>query len=170
MQKISSDKDLGCWDVFLKTHRYKKDPTKFVSPVAEQIAADYERSVTVRDSQENVEGANKKSDDDIYLEVVGGVNTKGRIYGLGQLAEKYKRSATTVDISLSEHETMRHLVSKLSDENAMLKDQMKSYDEKFEFMQRFIIERTSQCPSTSANPPTNQQNPDDGDDDNEFED
>ena len=74
---------------------------------------EYEKRIAEREEQGDQEGAHKKSDDAIYLEVVGGVNKKGRIYGLGPVAERYKRvdASSSTSVSTSEFETLKSLVS-----------------------------------------------------------
>ncbi|XP_057451918.1 uncharacterized protein LOC130743707 [Lotus japonicus] len=125
---------------------------------------DFETQIAARDSQENEDGAHKKSNDDIYLEVVGGANKKGRIYGLGAEAGKFKRSKATSShgVSPSGYETMINLVSTLTEENKKLKEKMKTYDEKFEYMDRFMESFPQSLTSCSVEqPPTNQHNIDD---------
>lgn len=56
------------------------------------------------------------------------VNKKGRIYGLGAEAGKFKHSKATSShgVSPSEYETMRNLVSTLTEENKKLKGKMET--------------------------------------------
>ncbi|KAK2451908.1 hypothetical protein QL285_010918 [Trifolium repens] len=62
---------------------------------------------------------------------VGGVDKKGRVFGLGPEAGKYKPfvSSTSDGISLSEYEHMRAVISNLSAENMILKDQLKTHED-----------------------------------------
>ncbi|XP_057440246.1 uncharacterized protein LOC130732151 [Lotus japonicus] len=160
----SSEKKPDNWELFEITHKLKNDPTKWVSPVAEKIAVDFETQIAARDSQENEDGAHKKSNDEIYLEVVGGANKKGRIYGLGAEAVKFKRYKATSShgVSPSEYETMRNLVSTLTEENKKLKGKMETYDEKFANLDRFLESFPQSMASRSVEQsPTNQHNIDD---------
>ena len=72
-----------------------------------------------------------QSDNNIFLDVVGGVDKKGRVFGLGPEAGKYKPfvSSTSDGISLSEYEHMRAVISNLSAENMTLKDQLKTHED-----------------------------------------
>jgi hypothetical protein len=65
------------------------------------------------------------------LDVVGGVDKKGRVYVLGPEAEKYKpsRSSTYHGISPSEYQHMRTIISDLSAENTTLKEKLKTHEE-----------------------------------------
>jgi hypothetical protein len=65
------------------------------------------------------------------LDVVGGVDEKGRIYGLGPEAEKNKpsRSSTYDGISSSEYQHMRTIISDLSAENTTLNEKLKTHEE-----------------------------------------
>ncbi|TKY63655.1 hypothetical protein E2542_SST13533 [Spatholobus suberectus] len=59
-----------------------------------------------------------------------GMNSKGRIFGLGSEAGKYKPSSSSISfdgISLSEYEQMRSLVSKVTEENKNLKEQLQTH-------------------------------------------
>jgi len=60
-----------------------------------------------------------QSDNFIFWDVVGGVDKKGHIYGLGAEAGKYKPSSSisSDDISPFEYERMRAAISKMSAEN-----------------------------------------------------
>src|SRR4051812_41909713 len=55
---------------------------------------EYEKRIIERDSQEapGDDVSSHQSDNLIFLDVVGGVDKKGRIYGLGPEAAKYKPS------------------------------------------------------------------------------
>ncbi|CAK8531106.1 unnamed protein product [Lathyrus sativus] len=68
---------------------------------------EYEKRILERDSQEahGDDVSSHQSDNNIFLDVVGGVDKKGRIYGLGPEAAKYKsfRSSTFDGISSSEY-------------------------------------------------------------------
>ena len=88
---------------------------------------EFEKRIIERDSHEEALGddvSRHESDNIIFLDVVGGVNKKGRIYGLGPEAGKYKpsRSSRSDGISQSEFEQMRA-------ENASLKDKLKAHEE-----------------------------------------
>jgi hypothetical protein len=65
------------------------------------------------------------------LDVVGGEDKKGRVYGLGTEAGKYKpsRSSTYGGISPSEYQHMRTIISDLSAENTTLKEKLKTHEE-----------------------------------------
>ncbi|XP_045826904.1 uncharacterized protein LOC123918802 [Trifolium pratense] len=54
-------------------------------------AETYQTKLFERNSQIG-EGSNQQSDDSIYMEVVGGINKKGHIFGLGSQASTIKES------------------------------------------------------------------------------
>jgi hypothetical protein len=88
---------------------------------------EFEKRIIERDSHEEALGddvSRHESDNIIFLDVVGGVNKKGRIYGLGPIAGKYKpsRSSRSDGILQSEFEQMRA-------ENASLKEKLKAHEE-----------------------------------------
>ncbi|TKY62948.1 hypothetical protein E2542_SST12813 [Spatholobus suberectus] len=65
-------------------------------------------------------------DNNIFYDVVGGMNSKGRMFGLGSEIGKYKSSSSSMSsngISLSEYDQMRSLVSKVIEEKKNLKEQ-----------------------------------------------
>jgi len=72
-----------------------------------------------------------QSNNIIFLDVVGGVDKKGHIYGFGPEAGKYKPSSSRSfdGISPSEYEHMRTVISKMSAENMTLKEQLKTHEE-----------------------------------------
>jgi len=72
-----------------------------------------------------------QSDNFILLDVVGGVDKKGRIYGLGAEAGKYKPSTSRSSdgISPSEYEQMKTAISKMSAENIDFKERLKTNEE-----------------------------------------
>ncbi|XP_039683086.1 uncharacterized protein [Medicago truncatula] len=84
--KTDSNMTPSCWEVYLKTHKMKGDPSKWVSSKSQMVADEYERRIFERNSQQT-EGDDvsndHQSDNFIFLDVVGGVDKKGRIYGLG---------------------------------------------------------------------------------------
>ncbi|XP_058767311.1 uncharacterized protein LOC131640986 [Vicia villosa] len=133
MKKKSSDTSPTCWDLFQKTHRVKGNPEKWVSSKSEMVANEYEKRIIERDSQEapGDDVSSHQSDNLIFLDVVGGVDKKGRIYGLGPEAAKYKpsKSFTSDCISSSEYEQMRTVISDLSVENKTLKDKLKTRED-----------------------------------------
>ncbi|KAL2318603.1 hypothetical protein Fmac_032479 [Flemingia macrophylla] len=131
--KISADMTPTCWDLFQKTHK-TANGDKWVSSKAERIANEYQRRLSEREShQSSGDGASSsvQSENSIFYDVVGGLNKKGRIFGLGSKAGKYKASSSgSYDgISNSEYEQMKNLVSNLSEENRTLKEQLQSHSE-----------------------------------------
>ncbi|WJX29777.1 hypothetical protein P8452_18382 [Trifolium repens] len=132
--KKSSDTSPTCWQLFQTTHKYKGDPNKWVSTKSEAVANEYEKRIVERDTQEPLgddASIHQADDDDIFLDVVGGVDKKGRVYGLGTEAGKYKpsRSSTYGGISPSEYQHMRTIISDLSAENTTLKEKLKTHEE-----------------------------------------
>ena len=130
--------------------------------------AEYEKRICERDEQEDDhEGAEKKSDDAIYMEVAGGLNKKGRVYGLGPVAGRYKcaDASSSKSVSTSEYETMKSLVASLTDANKQLEQKMKTYDDKFESMETFMraFTQNQHSPPSPPSPPMDQQNQDDED-------
>jgi len=67
----------------------------------------------------------------IFLDVVGGVDKKGRIYGLGTEAGKYKPSSSRSSDGIlpSEYKHMTIAISKMSAENMELKERLKTNEE-----------------------------------------
>ncbi|KAL2347974.1 hypothetical protein Fmac_001974 [Flemingia macrophylla] len=90
-----------------------------------------ERRLSKRKSQQSSgDGASSvQFQNNIFYDVVGGVNKKGRIFGLDSEAGKYKPSSSRLfdGISNYEYEKMRNLVSNLSQENKTLKEQLQSH-------------------------------------------
>ncbi|RHN80506.1 hypothetical protein MtrunA17_Chr1g0189031 [Medicago truncatula] len=87
----------------------------------------FEKMIIERDSHEEALGddvSSHENDNNIFLDVVGGVNKKGHIYDLGSEAGKCKsyRSSRSDDILQSEFEQTRG-------ENASLKEQLKTCEE-----------------------------------------
>ncbi|XP_020208217.1 uncharacterized protein LOC109793165 [Cajanus cajan] len=129
--KISTDMTPTCWDLFQKTHKTANGNT-WVSSKAERIANEYERRLSERESQQlsgDHAASSVQSENSIFYDVVGGVNDKGRIFGLGSEAGKYKPSSSTFleGISTPEYQQMKNLVSNLSEENKSLKEQLQSH-------------------------------------------
>ena len=78
---------------------------------------EFRRRVSERDSQSPKDvDAGYQSDNSIYLDVVGGVTKKGRIYGLGSEAASLAPSTSTASegCSPSEMDFMRSLVADLT--------------------------------------------------------
>ena len=105
-----------------------------MSSKSETIAAEYERRIAERDLQQpsSDDVSNRPSNNSIFLDVVGGVTKKGRIYGLGPEGMKYKPSTcgTSSDgISQSEYEQMRTLIANLTAENKNLNDRFRVTEE-----------------------------------------
>ena len=87
-----------------------------------------------------------QSDNFIFLDVVGGVDKKGHIYGLGPEVGKYKPSSyrSSYNISLAKYEHMRTEMSKMSAENMEFKEQLKTCEELIRSSQeesRFLREK-----------------------------
>ena len=71
-----------------------------------------------------------QSDNFIFLDVVGGVGKKGRIYGLGDRGRKISSSSRSSDgISPYEYEHMRTAISKMSAENMERKERLKTNEQ-----------------------------------------
>ncbi|KAJ1405244.1 putative transposase, Ptta/En/Spm, plant [Sesbania bispinosa] len=58
----------------------------------------YQSQIAKSQSQSG-EGSNQQYANNIYLEIVGGINKKGRIFGLGSQATTLKNSSTSHSIS-----------------------------------------------------------------------
>ncbi|KAK2441843.1 hypothetical protein QL285_013089 [Trifolium repens] len=131
--KKDSNVSPTCWALFQRTHKVKGDPSKWVSTKSEKVATDYEKRILDRDTQETPRDdvSSHQSDNNIFLDVVGGVDKKGRVFGLGPEAGKYKPfvSSTSNGISQSEYEHMRAVISNLSAENMTLKDKLKTHED-----------------------------------------
>ena len=125
-----------------------------------------------------------QSENSIFYDVVGGVNKKGRIFGLGSEAGKIKPSSSRVSdgISNSEYEQMKIFVSNLSEENKTLKEQLQSHSELIrasqeesrlvreqlrQFMETFSLEVASRPPQPAATHDSDTHQPVD---DNELDD
>ncbi|KAJ1411558.1 putative transposase, Ptta/En/Spm, plant [Sesbania bispinosa] len=59
----------------------------------------YQSQIAESQSQSG-EGISQQSANSIYLEIVGGINKKGRIFGLGSQATTLKNSSTSHSISI----------------------------------------------------------------------
>ncbi|KAL2326330.1 hypothetical protein Fmac_025388 [Flemingia macrophylla] len=162
--------------------------TRWVSSKAERIANEYERRLSERESQQSSgDGvSSEQSENNIFYDVVGGVNKKGRIFGLGSEAGKYKPSSSRSSngISNSEYEQMRNLVSNLSQENKTLKEQLQTHSELIrasqeesrmvreqlrQFMETFSLGLASQSSRPLQPPPTDDPDTQQSDD-NELDD
>ena len=88
--------------------------------------------------------SSQQSDNSIFMDVVGGVNKKGRIYGLGSEAGKYKASTSRSfdGIFHSEYEQMKSLVSSLTVENKTLHERLETHEDRFRSNEELI--RSSQ--------------------------
>ncbi|KAJ1412533.1 putative transposase, Ptta/En/Spm, plant [Sesbania bispinosa] len=111
-------------------------------------STEYQKRIAERDSQETPEdndSSSHQSDNSIFLDVVGGVNKKGRVYGIGSEAGKYKSStfaSSSYSVSAPEYEQMRVLVSTLTAENKSLQDRLQTHEERFHSNEELI--RSSQ--------------------------
>jgi len=128
------------------------------------------------------------------LEVVRGVNKKGRVYGLGPEGKKYKPSTSTTSfdgVSQFEYEEMRTLIANLTAENKSLNDKFRATEEMvrssqeeshllleqmYEFMRNFSLGQPSSLslapppPPPPPPPPINQENHQQDDEDDEDND
>ncbi|KAJ1406515.1 hypothetical protein SESBI_25059 [Sesbania bispinosa] len=133
------------------------------------------RNIQFRDSQETPEdndSSTHQSDNNIFLNVVGGVNKKGRVYGLGSGGweiQVFYFCLIIISVSSSEYEQMKVLVSSLTTENKSFKTVCrlirKDYvsneelvrssqeesrllrDQLFRFMDTISLDRSSTVPS-----------------------
>ncbi|RDY01062.1 hypothetical protein CR513_15668, partial [Mucuna pruriens] len=68
------------------------DKTRELALKYEQRRQEVQKSTTEEASSANDSNSVPINDNDIYLEVVGGKNEKGNVYGLGKLTHKFMRS------------------------------------------------------------------------------
>ncbi|KAJ1415111.1 hypothetical protein SESBI_18299, partial [Sesbania bispinosa] len=93
------------------------------------------------ETAEDNDSSTLQSDNNIFLDVVGGVNKKGRVYGLGPEAGKYKSStsaSSSYSVSPSEYEQMKVLVSSLTAKNKSLQDRLQTHEERLRSKEELI--------------------------------
>ncbi|KAL2326932.1 hypothetical protein Fmac_020359 [Flemingia macrophylla] len=152
------------------------------------VLSEYERRLSERESQQSSgDGVSSvQSENSTFYDVVGGVNKKRRIFGLGSEVGKYRPSSSRSSdgISNSEYEQMRNLVSNLSQENKTLKEQLQTHSELIrapqeesqmvreqlrQFMETFSLGLASQSSRPPQPPPTHDPDTQQSDD-NELDD
>ncbi|KAL2336993.1 hypothetical protein Fmac_011439 [Flemingia macrophylla] len=156
--KISADMTPTCWDLFQKTHK-TANGDKWVSSKAERIANEYQRRLSEREShQSSGDGASSsvQYENSIFYDVVGGVNKKGRIFGLGSEAGKYKASSSG---------SYDEMIRASQEESRLVLEQLR------QFMETFSLGLASQHLHPPQPPPTHDQDdPQSNDNDLDYHD
>ncbi|XP_061337940.1 uncharacterized protein LOC133284847 [Gastrolobium bilobum] len=107
------------WAVFKHTHTSKDDRDRWCNDKAKAKADDFTRLREERDSQvtPGVDASSVASDNDLILQAAGGVNSKGRVYGLSTRGGVYKQSRLSnrlpFGVSQQENDRMRTLILQL---------------------------------------------------------
>ncbi|RDX66326.1 hypothetical protein CR513_54918, partial [Mucuna pruriens] len=101
----------------------------------EQRRQEVQKSSTEEASSTNDSNSVPINDNDIYLEVVGGKNKKGNVYGLGSLTNKFVHSTriptNRIDMQMVQQiEEMRETIHKLNNELKEKTAKEKSLEEK----------------------------------------
>ncbi|RDX89252.1 hypothetical protein CR513_29048, partial [Mucuna pruriens] len=101
----------------------------------EQQRQEVQKSSTKEASSANDSNFVPINDNDIYLEVVGGKNKKGNVYGLGSLTNKFMHSTriptNRIDMSMVQQiKEMRETIDKLNNELQENTAKEKSLEEK----------------------------------------
>ncbi|XP_061366130.1 uncharacterized protein LOC133309386 [Gastrolobium bilobum] len=115
---VTDPSTLG-WAVFKHTHTSKDDRDKWCNDKAKATADGFTRLREERDSQviPGEDASSVASDNDLIVQASGGVNLKGRLYGLGTLGGAYKKSRLSnrlpLGVSQQEHDRMRTLIMQL---------------------------------------------------------
>ncbi|XP_061345137.1 uncharacterized protein LOC133290993 [Gastrolobium bilobum] len=128
------------WEVFKKMHLVKSDGL-WVNEKAKGYAEDFLKRRTDRDNalEAGAEASTCQSDEVLLLQAVGGMNKKGRIYGLGAEAWNYKStkiSASLSGVSTDEYDHMRDLVTSLSSQNEQLKQKYENTQQQMTVMKK----------------------------------
>lgn len=103
---------------------------------------EYASRILERDSQEALGGdgvSSEQSDNNIFLEVVGGVDKKKRIFGLGPEGQnQFPSSTQSARISVSEYMQMKTECMQIKAENQILKEQMSGLHANQEKLLKFM--------------------------------
>ncbi|KAK2369900.1 hypothetical protein QL285_082998 [Trifolium repens] len=89
--RVELNREPTCFEVYQRMHKPKEKSNEWFNEEQALIAESYQTKLFERDSQRD-EGSSQQSDDSIYMEVVGGINKKGLIFGLGSQAAAIKES------------------------------------------------------------------------------
>ncbi|CAJ2679143.1 unnamed protein product [Trifolium pratense] len=89
--RMELNREPTCFEVYQRMHKPKEKSNEWFNKEQALIAESYQTKLFERNSQIG-EGSNQQSDDSIYMEVVGGINKKGHIFGLGSQAATIKES------------------------------------------------------------------------------
>ncbi|KAJ1404631.1 putative transposase, Ptta/En/Spm, plant [Sesbania bispinosa] len=95
---MEMDKEPTCFELYERLHRPKGRPNKWLNEKQGKIVEMYQSQIAESQSHSR-EGSSQQSANSIYLEIVGGINKKGRIFGLGSQATTLKNSSTSHSIS-----------------------------------------------------------------------
>ncbi|KAJ1415044.1 Transposase-associated domain [Sesbania bispinosa] len=144
------DKEPTCFELYERFHRPKGKPNEWHNEKQGKIAEMYQSQIVEKQSQSG-EGSSQQSANSIYLEIVGGINKKERIFGLGSQATTLKNSSTSQSISTDgassgEVATMKAKIDaltaelqqknleqeKMNVEQEKLKQKMDQWEQKFE--------------------------------------
>ncbi|KAJ1399310.1 hypothetical protein SESBI_30411 [Sesbania bispinosa] len=119
---------------------------------------EYQKRVAGRDSRETLkdnDSSSHQSDNNIILDVIGGVNKKGRVYGLGHEAAENKSLQDQLQTHEERLRSNEELIRSSQEESLLLRDHL------FGFMESFSLGRPSlqhPCPDPHQPPSTDQHN------------
>ncbi|XP_021773060.1 uncharacterized protein LOC110737020 [Chenopodium quinoa] len=108
-------------ELFLKTH-FKELPGKGtvpINPTAQQIAEAYQKRVEAASTQRT-----QKSPNELYWEIVGGRNKKGRVKGLGESADMYYGSQIGRRLSIHTPSFVSKMQDQMESRVQALREQM----------------------------------------------
>ncbi|KAH1199548.1 hypothetical protein GmHk_18G052884 [Glycine max] len=108
-----------------------------------------------RSTQDSLNIATSINDNEIYLNVVGGPNYKGNMYGLGTLSKRFScsKSAPSTSITLvkDQIEEMREIINKLNVELLAKANKEKTLEEKMLQLRRIMTTKVRRCDNRCKN-------------------
>ncbi|XP_058751562.1 uncharacterized protein LOC131624640 [Vicia villosa] len=91
--RVELHREPTCFEFYQRLHRPKGKPNEWFNETEDKIAEMYQTQIFEKNSQSgggSNEQSTQQSDNDVYMNVVGAINKKGRIFGLGSLAANVK--------------------------------------------------------------------------------
>ncbi|XP_058772808.1 uncharacterized protein LOC131646885 [Vicia villosa] len=144
--RVELHREPTCFELYQRLHRPKGKPNEWFNEEQAKIAEMYQTQMFEKNSQSgegSSEQSTQQSDNNIYMEVVGGINKKGRIFGLGSQAatikESLKSSFIPSDVSSDKVASMEAKIEALTAEleqknleQEMLRQKMEHWERMFE--------------------------------------
>ncbi|XP_058733399.1 uncharacterized protein LOC131605009 [Vicia villosa] len=91
--RVELHREPTCFELYQRLHRPKGKPNEWFNETQAKIVEMYQTQILEKNSQSgggNNEQSIQQSDNDVYMNAVGGINKKGRIFGLGSVAANVK--------------------------------------------------------------------------------